>query len=107
MSSPGHVGLRRSETSLGARIIDRVSKVELLAPKLVQSGMKIFNRCISVSLLLSSLAVCAAADVQKQAREMADLLALQSGDQMADLGAGNGEWSVALAEIVGNDGKLC
>ena len=82
-----------------------VLTMELLALKNVQKDMKI-SRCIGVSFLLCSLAVCAAADVQKEARQMTDLLGVRSGDRVADLGAGDGEWSVALAEIVGTQGKV-
>ena len=68
--------------------------------------MRTLNRICAATLLLSSMAVCAAADVDKEARQIAELMKVGAGSKVADLGAGDGEWSVALAAIVGERGKV-
>jgi ubiquinone/menaquinone biosynthesis C-methylase UbiE len=68
--------------------------------------MKTFDRCLAGILLLSTMTVCTAVDVADEARRIAELLGIQAGQVVADLGAGDGDGSVALAEIVGSQGKV-
>lgn len=68
--------------------------------------MKTLKRSALAFLMLGSLAVCAAQNVDQSTREIADLLQLHPGMSVADLGAGNGEWSFALAKIVRETGQV-
>ncbi len=45
-------------------------------------------------------------DVQGESKELAELMLLESGSVVADLGAGDGEWSQALARRVGPSGRV-
>lgn len=56
--------------------------------------------------LVASMAVCTAQNIEKRAQEIADVLGLQPGMSVADVGAGDGDWSFALAQIVGEDGQV-
>jgi ubiquinone/menaquinone biosynthesis C-methylase UbiE len=61
----------------------------------------------AVLLSTLSLAVCqtqpaAASEVDR----IVEVLAITAGARVADVGAGNGEWSLALAERVGSTGRI-
>ncbi len=57
-------------------------------------------------LLTSSLAAATAVANQERAKELARLMEIERGDVIADVGAGDGDWSIALAREVGPEGRV-
>lgn len=58
------------------------------------------------AVVLTAVTVsCGAADAD-EARRIAEVLALAPGMVVADVGAGDGEWAIALAEAVGPEGTV-
>jgi predicted methyltransferase len=53
-----------------------------------------------------ALAVPACAGVAEEARQLVDAMQLQPGMVVADVGAGEGEWTVALSEAVDRNGHV-
>jgi len=43
---------------------------------------------------------------EDEAKELVGLLAVEAGDSFADVGAGNGEWIVPFAKVVGEQGHI-
>jgi ubiquinone/menaquinone biosynthesis C-methylase UbiE len=60
---------------------------------------------LDVLLLAAALAGCGAATAQESAR-IVEVLALAPGMAVADVGAGDGEWALALADAVGPRGTV-
>ncbi len=60
----------------------------------------------STLLALSFSTVFCEAPTEVRARKIAEALRLQSGSAVADVGAGDGEWSIELAKIVGSPGRV-
>lgn len=60
-----------------------------------------------LALVGAALPACApVADRAAEAKRIRGLLRLDSGDAVADVGAGKGEWTVDLAEAVGRTGRV-
>ncbi len=57
-----------------------------------------------IAVLSLLLAACGAS--AKEAKQIAELLCLQGGAHVADVGAGDGEWTVKLAREVGEGGHV-
>lgn len=57
-------------------------------------------------LALSVGSVHCEAPTHARAQKIAEALQLRSGSMMADIGAGEGEWSIELAKIVGPQGQV-
>lgn len=68
---------------------------------------RIFTRLSCAALAATLVAGCAAgvADA-REAERIAEVLELAPGDVVADVGAGDGEWSEALARRVGSRGRV-
>lgn len=64
-------------------------------------------RYFALALLFTSLITCGSNDLDPtEVQRIVDLLDLRPGVQLADLGAGDGDWSADLASIVGHQGKI-
>jgi predicted methyltransferase len=59
-----------------------------------------------ISVAVAALAAPACAGVTEEARQLVDAMQLQPGMVVADVGAGDGEWTVALSAAVGQDGHV-
>lgn len=60
----------------------------------------------AVALLAVALAGPACADTASESRRLIELLEIQPGASAADVGAGDGEWTEALAKAVGPEGHV-
>lgn len=58
------------------------------------------------ALCLALAAGCASARVADETARLVEALRLEPGMRVADVGAGDGEWSEALAEVVGEAGHV-
>jgi len=61
---------------------------------------------LAAAALAAVLAGCAAPAHTSEAERLLEALALQPGQRVADVGAGNGEWAERLARVVGASGHL-
>ena len=68
---------------------------------------KIIGRCILIcSLMLSAATVSCSQDVDDDVNWLIDVLKLQKGSNVADIGAGDGDFTLALARHVGSKGQV-
>ena len=63
------------------------------------------TRRAALTLCAALLAACGAVDADEAAR-IVEVLALQPGMTVADVGAGDGEWTLAMADAVGPQGMV-
>jgi predicted methyltransferase len=60
---------------------------------------------LTTAILVALLAACSAVDADEAAR-IVDVLGVEQGMSVADVGAGDGEWSLVLSDAVGADGTV-
>jgi ubiquinone/menaquinone biosynthesis C-methylase UbiE len=68
-----------------------------------------FARLLKTTALIPALLLAACGTDRASAEEidrLAEALAIEAGMKVADVGAGDGEWSIALAERVGDSGHV-
>jgi ubiquinone/menaquinone biosynthesis C-methylase UbiE len=68
-----------------------------------------FARLLNTTVLIPVLILAACGPDRASAEEidrLAEALAIKTGMKIADVGAGDGEWSIALAELVGDSGHV-
>ena len=63
-------------------------------------------RPVVVALLLALVACAPGVAPAAESGRIAEILELEPGDRVADVGAGDGRWAVALAAAVGTDGEV-
>jgi len=71
--------------------------------------MCFFARLLKTTVLIPVLLLAACGTDPASAEEidrLAEVLAIKAGMKVADVGAGDGEWSIALAERVGDSGHV-
>lgn len=61
---------------------------------------------LAALMLASLLPACAGSGVEDEVARLADRLALGAGSYVADVGAGDGEYALALARRVGPEGRV-
>ena len=61
---------------------------------------------LAVLLIGAGFAFVLDGSLEERAERLAQALQIESGDIVADVGAGDGEWSVELAAIVGSEGHV-
>jgi SAM-dependent methyltransferase len=65
-----------------------------------------WRRLAAGGLLCVGFLARAASAAEGEIGQIAEVLSLASGQSVADVGAGDGEWSVELSRIVGDDGRV-
>jgi len=60
----------------------------------------------TVSWAICALTCGASLEFEAEAKMLIELLAVEAGDSFADVGAGEGEWVLPFAKVVGEHGKM-